>query len=61
MHIEEAVVMYFNYFLEYVHDPLKITAIKILCLLFRNTGLQYQIYFVYERLLFNLYSQLSDE
>lgn len=52
--------MYFNYFLEYVHDPLKITAIKILCMLFRNPGLKYQIYFVYERLLFNLYSQLSD-
>lgn len=39
--------MYFNYFLEYLHDPLKIMAIKILCLLFRNHALFFQIYFVY--------------
>ena len=58
--LEQAIVMFFNYFLEYVHDPLKITAIKIMCLFFKNYAISYKIYHVYERVLFNLYSQLSD-
>jgi hypothetical protein len=58
--IEEAVVMYFNYFLEYLYDPLKIASVKIMCLLFKSADLKYDIYFVYERVLFNLFSQLSD-
>lgn len=58
--IEEALVMYFNYFLEYICEPIKINAIKVLCLLFKSYPLSFEIYFVYERLLFNLYTQLYD-
>jgi hypothetical protein len=57
--LEEAVVMFFNYFLEYTHDPLKIAAIKIMCILFHNPHLSFNIYFVYERVLFNLFSQIK--
>lgn len=39
--------MFFNYFLEYVHDPLKITAIMIMCLFFKNPSLSFKIYHVY--------------
>jgi hypothetical protein len=46
--------MYLNYYLEFISDPIKLGAIKILCLFFKIKSIGFKLYPFYQRILYNL-------
>lgn len=60
METEEGIVMYFNYYLEFIESPLKTSALKTLILFDKNNknSTSATLNPVYERVLFNIFKFL---